>query len=153
MSRTLRLALVPISLAALGTAWALQAMPLQLESIVPLSDLIVVGTVTASEPGKATVKVTVVLKGHCADAIQVKEIHEWKSPGQTLPPKEDKLFCLQRGKVGYLPVGSDRFLEGIRDPREATPLKPLVAHELWGESGKDGLRLCACPCRRLTFSQ
>lgn len=121
---------------------AFEGEPYDVDLLVPLSDLVILGEVTGSAEGTATVRATEFLKGRAADEISITGIREWKAPLKRLPEGAKYLLFLTRTGEGYRIVGTDRFLEGCAGPDTAAKARVRIAAESWGEE-KDGLRLSA----------
>ena len=140
VSRIFSWAAAASALAVPGAALALKGLPMEIDHLVPRSERVFVGTVEESSPGIVKIRVKEILKGCCPGRIDLGEIREWKAPPKTLPKGAGILFFLTKTGDSYRIVGTDRFLDGVRDAKEC------IVKEIWTAADKNGLRLSLfCP--------
>jgi hypothetical protein len=120
--------MIGLMLTVNDVAWALSAAPWQLGEVVDNSELIVVGKVTETGKGTVTVAVSETLKGIEVKSVSVTGIRKWRGELETLP--KDKVFLLFLTKVDgeYQIVGSNRHLEGLKEPSIKEETKKVI-HE------------------------
>ena len=109
-----------------NVAWGLSAEPWQTGELVEKSELIVVGKVIEPGKGSATVEVSETLKGEAIKVVKITGIRKWRGQPETLPQDKEYLLFLSKVDGEYEIVGSNRHLEGLREPGVKEEAKKVI---------------------------
>ncbi|MBM4165253.1 MAG: hypothetical protein FJ222_12560 [Lentisphaerae bacterium] len=113
-----------------NVAWGLSAAPWQTEELVEKSELIVVGKIIETGKGAATVEVSEILKGEAVKVVKITGIRKWRGQPETLPQDKEYLLFLSKVDGEYQIVGSNRHLEGLREPAVKEEAKKVIQGKL-----------------------